>query len=289
MTKRRDRGDGGIDERGPNNYRLRYRIKGQRFSVTFRGTLQEARKKLRALLRSGDTGEHVAPDKITVGAWIEQWLSIGAPGRQRKRVGRRSLERYGELVRCHVVPTLGTRPLQQLQATEIDALYTRLEDKVSPRTARHVHDVFKSCLGTAVRSGLLQNNPMARVMKVPSPGEADHGIALDPDQLRVLVEGFRGSTLYPIVCVAAFTAPAAMKSWRCAGPISTRKQRRCASSGPSKAFTASSSLSRVRRPNAASARLPSMTIWSVSWSPIVTSICASRPASLMASPSIWAS
>jgi hypothetical protein len=148
MTKRRDRGDGGIDERGPNNYRLRYRIKGQRFSVTFRGTLQEARKKLRALLRSGDTGEHVAPDKITVGAWIEQWLSIGAPGRQRKRVGRRSLERYGELVRCHVVPTLGTRPLQQLQATEIDALYTRLEDKVSPRTARHVHDVFKSCLGT---------------------------------------------------------------------------------------------------------------------------------------------
>jgi integrase len=46
---------------------------------------------------------------------------------------------------------------------------------------------------------------MARVMKVPSPGEADHGIALDPEQLRALVEGFRGSTLYPIVCVAAFT------------------------------------------------------------------------------------
>jgi integrase len=46
---------------------------------------------------------------------------------------------------------------------------------------------------------------MVRVMKVPSPGEADHGIALDPDQLLALVEGFRDSTLYPIVCVAAFT------------------------------------------------------------------------------------
>jgi integrase len=205
MTKRRDRGDGGIDERGPNNYRLRYRIKGQRFSVTFHGTLQEARKELRRLLRSGDTGEHVAPDKITLAAWIERWLSIGAPGRQQKRVGRRTLRRYTELLRTHVMPSIGTHPLQQLQATAIDALYARIEGKVSLRTARHVHDVFKSCLGTAERSGLLTVSPMARVMKVPSPGEADHGIALDPDQLRTLVEGFRGSTLYPIVCVAAFT------------------------------------------------------------------------------------
>jgi integrase len=204
-SKRRDRGDGGIDERGPNSYRLRYRIQDQRYSVTFKGTLQEARKEVRRLLRSGDTGEHVAPDKITVGQWIEQWLAIGAPGRLQKRVTRRSLKRYSELLRGHVVPSLGPRLLQQLQATEIDALYAGLEGKISQGSARHVHDVFKSCLGTAVRSGLLSVSPMARVMKVPSPGEADHGIALDPEQLRALVEGFRGSTLYPIVCVAAFT------------------------------------------------------------------------------------
>jgi integrase len=43
------------------------------------------------------------------------------------------------------------------------------------------------------------------VIKVPSPSEADHGIALEPDQLRALIQGFRGSVLFPIVCVAAFT------------------------------------------------------------------------------------
>jgi integrase len=204
MSKRH-RGDGGIDERGPNNYRLRYRIKGQRYSVTFNGTLQEARKKLRALLRSGDTGEHVAPDKITVGQWIEQWLAAGAPGRRQRRVGARSLARYSELMCCHVLPTLGTRPLQQLQATEIDALYRNLEGKLAPATAHLVHTVFGACVGTAVRKGLLSASPLTRVEHIPSPGEGDHGTVLDQDQLRALVEGFRDSVLFPIVCVAAFT------------------------------------------------------------------------------------
>src|SRR5262249_49871573 len=166
MTKRRDRGDGGIDKRGPDSWRLRYRIKGQRFSVTFKGTLQDARKKVRALLRSGDTGEHVAPDKVTLAAWIEQWLAAGAPGRQRKGVGRRSLVRYEELLRVHVLPMLGARPLQQIQATEIDRLYQQLETKIASRTAHQVHVVLGACLGTAVRKGLLSNNPMMRVERI---------------------------------------------------------------------------------------------------------------------------
>ena len=61
MTKRRAHGDGGIDQRGENSFRLRYRIGKKRYAKTFHGTRAEARTELRALLRSGDTGEHVAP------------------------------------------------------------------------------------------------------------------------------------------------------------------------------------------------------------------------------------
>jgi integrase len=205
MTKRRDRGDGGIDQRGENSWRLRYRIKGQRFTKTFHGTRADAQKEVRRLLKSADDGTHVAPDKITLAQWVEQWIAAGAPGRRQKRVGRRTLERYAELLRCHVVPTLGRRPLQQLQPTEIDALYQGLEGTIAPRTAHHVHTVFASCLTTAVRKGLRATNPLDRAEKVPSPGESDHGMALDSDQLRLLVEGFKGSVLFPIVAVAAFT------------------------------------------------------------------------------------
>jgi integrase len=100
---------------------------------------------------------------------------------------------------------MGERRLQQLQGSEIDRLYVDLGEKRSARTAHHVHTVLSACLGTAVRKGLLTTNPMARVEKVPSPGESDHGAVLDADELRKLIEGFRTSVLYPIVATAAFT------------------------------------------------------------------------------------
>jgi integrase len=101
-----------------------------------------------------------------------------------------------------VKPALGHRPLQKLQLTEIDTLYARLGDT---RTARHVHTVLAACLGTAARTRKIPRNPTLDVVRLPSPGESDHGMVLEPDQLRTLVQGFRGSVFFPIVAVAAFT------------------------------------------------------------------------------------
>jgi integrase len=206
MSKKRGYRDGGIDQRGENSWRLRYRINGKRFTKTFRGNKSAAQTELRRLLHSGDTGDHVAPDKMTVGQWIEHWIAIGAPGNKRRReVGQRSIERYAELLRCHVVPTLGERPLQQLQSSEIDTLYVKLADKISARTAHHVHVVFGACLGAATRTRKLSRNPMLELEKVSSPAEADHGMALEADQLCKLVQGFKDSALFAVVATAAFT------------------------------------------------------------------------------------
>ncbi len=206
MTKRRGYGEGQIVQRGENTWLCRYRVNGQRLAKTVHGTRSEARKMLTALLKSCDDGQHVSPDKMRLGEWIEHWISIGAPGNKRRReVGPRTIERYGELLRVHVVPTLGERPLQQLQSTEIDKLYTQLVDKISPRTAHHVHTVLGACLGMAARTRKIVRNPMIELSKVPSPGEADHGMVLEEEQLLALVRSFKGSALFPIVAVAAFT------------------------------------------------------------------------------------
>jgi integrase len=204
MTKR-SHGDGGIDQRGENSWRLRYRVNGKRYSKAFHGTLSDARKELRGLIRSGDTGEHVEPDRITLAQWIDRRLAAGAPGRSQKKAGRRTVERYSQLMACHVTPALGDRRLQQLQAAEIDALYVGLAAKLKPRTAHHVHIVLGACLAAAVRKRLRAANPMENVEAVPSPGESDHGLALDADELRKLVDGFRSSVLFSIVATAALT------------------------------------------------------------------------------------
>jgi integrase len=208
-NKKRDRGDGGIDPRDNSGttWRLRYRASGKRHTVTFHGSLSEARKELRRLLRSTDTGSHVAPGKITVGEWIEQWLAMGAPGRKRQEVGRRSLVRYRQLL-AHVVVSLGHRPLQQLRAAEIDAFYVALAGKgLAKRTVHHVHTVLGACLHAATvgEGKILAVSPMGDLLKRPSAGEADHGIALDPEQTRRLVQGFVGHPLYLLVVMALST------------------------------------------------------------------------------------
>jgi integrase len=199
MTKRRDHGDGGIDARGPDQYRLRYRIKRQRFTKSFRGTLKDARIELRRLIRSGDVGEHIAPDKITLATWVEKWIAL-----LERQVSHRSAERYAQLLRRHVVPALGSRPLQQLQASELDDLYGALTAKLSPRTVHSVHTVLGACFKAAVRKGLLTSNPTARA-EPPSPGVSERGVVLDQEQLWALVAGFRPFVIFPIVAVAAFT------------------------------------------------------------------------------------
>jgi integrase len=218
MSKR-GHGDGGIDQRGEDVFRLRYRVDGKRHAKTFHGTLTEARKELRKLIRSGDTGEHVAPNKTTLAAWVDQWLKAGAPGRRKQKVSQRTLERYEQLLNTHVKPKLGVRPLQQLQATEIDKLYSDIAEAatIAPRTQHHVHVVLSACLATATRKGLLVANPMLRVEQVPSVSpspvsdpdadadQGDIGEGLTETELAALITGLKSSTIFPVVALATAT------------------------------------------------------------------------------------
>jgi integrase len=106
------------------------------------------------------------------------------------------------------LPILGQRPLQKIQPTEIDKLYGKLEHDpehpLAPRTVHHIHYILGACFKSAVKKKLLASNPVAGA-DAPVPGESDHGVALDREQLRRLVEGFRPSPLFEIVAVAAAT------------------------------------------------------------------------------------
>jgi integrase len=213
MTSKRDHGDGGIDQRGEDRWRLRWRVGGKRYTKAFHGTKRAAQTELRRLLKSADDGQHIEPSKVTVSLWVDSWLALQErqdgeavpPKRKRGLVNAKTLERYAELLRLHVVPTLGARRLQQITAPEIDALYMKLEAKLSSSTVHAVHVVFGSCLNAAVRKKLLIANPV-RDAEAPVTGEdGAAGQVLEQDELARLLNGFRGRALYPIVVTAAFT------------------------------------------------------------------------------------
>ena len=202
---------GHIRERSPGRWAIILDVqdttgKRKRKWHSFKGTKREAQIECARLISEMNSGEYVETSKLTIEQWIDQWIKAGAPGRKKKKVGQRTLERYEELLNVHVKPKLGLRPLQKLQATEIDRLYNELEGKIAPMTAHHVHVVFNSCLSTAERKGLLKANPMRRVEQLPSPGESDHGLALDETDLATLVTGFKPSPMmYVPVAVDAAT------------------------------------------------------------------------------------
>lgn len=196
----RDYGDGGIDARGQDRWRLRYRIGGKRYTKTIRGSITDAKRELRALLKSGDDGAHVEPKRLTLGEWIDTWLEL-----RRHKITARTLERYTELMRLHVKPTLGDRRLQSLTSVMFDNVYQSLrESGLSEGTIRYVHVVVGSCLRAAQQKKLIISSPMEGA-EAPATGDEDVGQALEQDQLTVLVNGFRESALFPIVATAAYT------------------------------------------------------------------------------------
>src|SRR5215831_574845 len=125
MTKR-SHGEGTILQRGENSYRLRYRVDGQRHSVTFKGNISEARKKLRELLKSGDDGTHVEPSKMTVTEFVRervnQWEASG-------QISARTAERHRYSVDNQIVPHIGDKQLQKLRPLDIETWHTILRTK----------------------------------------------------------------------------------------------------------------------------------------------------------------
>jgi integrase len=197
MSKRSS-GNGSIQKRGENSWRLRYYVGNVRHEITFRGTKKEAAEKLRSQLADADKGAHVAPAKKTLAEWADEWIALKAAECQ-----HRTVFRYQDLLKKHVLPKLGERPIQQIKPIEIQLLYAEIN--LAPRTKHHIGTVLKACLQAAVDIGkLLQVNPAAAVKK-PSAEDSDIGIAIEQDKIAALVEGFHGSTLADLVFLVAFT------------------------------------------------------------------------------------
>ena len=197
MTKR-SHGNGGLQRRGENSWRINYRDGDNRHFITFSGTRREAETKLRSILERISKGQHVASDKKTLTEWVDTWISLKAAERQ-----HRTVFRYEDLLRKHVLPKLGDKPLQHIKPVDIQLLYAGLTP-LAPRTRHHVATVLKACLQQAVALKLISVNPAGDIKK-PTAADTDIGQALERDKLVKLVEGFRGSTLFEIVFLAAFT------------------------------------------------------------------------------------
>ena len=106
------------------------------------------------MLAEVDKGDYVKPSKMTVEAYLKEWLS-GLPS----TVSPRTCELYDYVCRIHLIPAFGSKPLSQLRAAQIQALYAaKLTGGLSPRTVQLIHVCIHKALKNAVKTGILPNN-----------------------------------------------------------------------------------------------------------------------------------
>jgi integrase len=178
---------GTITSRSPGSYRIRYSlgrdpVTGKRRfgTATVRGTRKQAEKELVRLLRTVDTGEHVDPTRITAGDWLRLWVDA-----LKTEVSPKTHERYAEIVRCYLLPAIGSVQLQRLTPTDIQRGYNNFDRKPSPRTRRHIHRILKSALARAIEQQVLARNP-ATNLRLPKV-EKKPITALTVEQTKVLL------------------------------------------------------------------------------------------------------
>jgi hypothetical protein len=133
--------------------------------LTVQGTRRQAEAKLTEVLRAANRNEFVAPSKMTLGAWLTEWVekAIRPPARKAN-----TYDRYKLVLTKHLVPALGAIPLQSLKAVDLSGYYAALISKgLSTATAAQHHAILSGALKAAELEGLVVRNVAKIVVGKP--------------------------------------------------------------------------------------------------------------------------
>lgn len=163
--------------------------KKMRATKTVRGTKKQAELALAKLIQAVETGIDFDAEKLSVADYITRWLAS-----TEKRVRPKTIERYSELMRLHVVPVIGPIPLLKLKPLHVEKIYERaFERGLSAQSVLHIHRVLFTALRQAVAWQLIPRNVAESV--VPPKPEPREVKAMTPDDVVQVLETVSGTPL----------------------------------------------------------------------------------------------
>lgn len=192
MAKARSRGNIKLTKFGTYEVRWSYELDGKRKqgSKSFKsGT--EAKKFLTSKLKELDEGTHVAPTRLSVKQYMEEWLDLAV---RWKDYAPLTVQQYEGITGKHIIPALGKFKLQTLTAKQIDEFYAS-KRHLSLRRQKIIHAVLRMALAQAVKWQYLKISPMTGA--TPPKGVPEHvGGAYEPHELNAILEKARECTIW---------------------------------------------------------------------------------------------
>ena len=171
---------------------------GKQIQRSFTGkTQREVREKMQAAAVAVNQGTHTAPQKMTVGQWLDEWATdyLGA-------VKPATAASYKSQIKNHIKPALGAVQLSALHAHTVQRCVNGLEG-YAPATVRQAYKVLHNALEKAVELDYIPRNPAA---KCTLPRMEQKEIKpFDDEQTAALLQTVKGGRLEYIVRVALFT------------------------------------------------------------------------------------
>jgi integrase len=158
VAKRATRGgrrtSGAVDRLPSGRWRARFTTPDGRRLTATRATKTEADSWL--AMQTSDVGRGTWVDprraRTTFGEYATQWLE------QRTDLRARTKEDYGDILRVHLIPKLGERPIGKLSPADVRAWYAGIS-AVHPGRARKVYRHLRAILNTAIADEIIVRNP----------------------------------------------------------------------------------------------------------------------------------
>jgi integrase len=200
MPRKRGHGEGTIFERPDGRWvasvSLGY-VDGKRKRKTIYGkTRKEVAGELTKILREQQLGGPQG-SKQTLAEWLTYWVEHVV------KVTRRNTtySLYASHIRRHLIPALGSRPLDKLTAQEIQSWVGKeVNNGMAPGTIRVMLIVLRAALSVAVRQQVLSRN-VASFVTPPRVPPTEVSI-LTPTQAKALLQAAQGERLEAMYCVA---------------------------------------------------------------------------------------
>ena len=176
MPKRRANGEGNIRKRKDGRWEGRYTAgydpeSGKRIIKNVLGKTQtEVKEKLKTAISESQRLDVSKAGTYTVSSWMKTWYEVYAEPRIRPN----TKAYYTNYIENHIIPGIGSIPLDKLTTIQIQRFYNNLQksgrvqrknfpelrDKsLSPRVVRGVHTLLHNCLEQAVAERLILANP----------------------------------------------------------------------------------------------------------------------------------
>ncbi len=189
------------------SYRVHDPISGKKVQKIKRGftTKKAAQEYLNSTLSSISSGNYISPSTLTFGDYLLSWLSTHS----QSHLGQSTFESYQCQIKKHIIPKLGSIPLQKLVALHLKEFYNELltegrlygEGGLSSRTVQYIHRIISESLTHAVNDQLIPKNVSKSVP--PIKVRKYRGEVYTFDDLQKLFTVIKGSEIELVIILAS--------------------------------------------------------------------------------------